>query len=336
MAKIKEHRGAEHTRILGVGQYRPSRIVTNDEICEHIDSSDEWIQSRTGIVTRTWATDEETVVEMSVAAAGKALASAGVSTSQIGAVILATVSHLHQTPAAACIVAERLGITAASFDLSAACAGFCYGVGVGSDLVKAGSAEYVLVIGVERLSDITDPTDRGTSFIFADGAGAVVIGPSNEPGIGPVVWGTDGSKSDAIQQGTAWNKPLEAGEDGVAPTGYFLEMQGQAVFRWASYEMVRVAKEALAVAGVTVDDLEAFIPHQANMRITDLLVKGLKLPEHVPVARYIADSGNASAATVPMAMARMLDEGAAPHGGLALIMGFGAGLVYAAQVVTLP
>jgi len=336
MARITERKGAEHTRILGVGGYRPSRIVTNEEVCTWIESSDEWIQSRSGIVTRRWATEEETVVEMSVAAAGKALAAAGISADQIGAVLVATVSHLHQTPAAACIVADRLGITAAAFDLSAGCAGFCYGVATASDMVKAGSAEYVLVIGVEKLSDITDQHDRGTAFIFADGAGAVVIGPSSEPGIGPVVWGSDGGKASAISQTFAWNERPEPGPDGAEARGPFLKMEGQAVFRWASYEMAPVAAKALEAAGITADDLDAFIPHQANMRITDLLVKTLKLPDHVPVARDIADSGNTSAATIPLAMERMLEEGKAPHGGLALIIGFGAGLVYAAQVVTLP
>ena len=213
----------------------------------------------------------------------------------------------------------------------------------GSDMVKSGSAEYVLVIGVERLSDLVDKTHRGSAFIFADGAGAVVIGPSDTPGIGPVVWGSAGDKADAIRQTHGWDAyrdldgvPPTVGEDGEPLRGPFLEMQGQAVFRWASFEMAPVAIRALEAAGVTADDLDAFIPHQANMRITDLLVKTLKLPAHVPVARHIADTGNASAATIPMAMDRMLEAGEAPHGGLALIIGFGAGLVYAAQVVTLP
>jgi 3-oxoacyl-[acyl-carrier-protein] synthase III len=336
MATIKEARGAAHTRILGVGGYRPSRVITNEEVCTWIESSDEWIQSRSGIVERRWATPEETVLEMSVQASGKALAAAGITGDQIGAVIVATVSHMHQTPAVACLIADRLGSNGAAFDISAGCAGFCYGVAQASDMVKAGSAEYVLVVGVERLSDLTDKCDRGTAFIFADGAGAVVIGPSEVPGIGPVVWGSEGDKAGTISQTWGWNEePLQT-EDGSAKDGPFLQMEGQAVFRWASYEMAKVSKAALETAGVTAADLDAFIPHQANMRITDLLVKVLKLPEHVPVARTIADSGNNSAATIPMAMERMLDDGTAPHGGLALLIGFGAGLVYAAQVVTLP
>ncbi|GAA2060228.1 ketoacyl-ACP synthase III [Catenulispora yoronensis] len=338
MAVIKEKRGAAHTRILGVGGYTPSRVVTNEEVCTWIDSSDEWIRTRSGIETRRWATPAETVLEMSVHAAGKALAAAGVSGDQLGAVIVATVSHMHQTPALACLIADRLGTNGAAYDVSAGCAGFCYGVAQASDMVKAGSAEYVLVVGVERLSDLTDIHDRGTAFIFGDGAGAVVIGPSDVPGIGPVVWGSEGDKYGAITQTFAWNEapePESEAEDG-AVRGPFLQMEGQAVFRWASYQMAEVSVKALEAAGITAADLEAFIPHQANMRITDRLVKVLGLPEHVPVARTIAEFGNNSAATIPMAMERMLEDGSAPHGGLALLIGFGAGLVYAAQVVTLP
>jgi 3-oxoacyl-[acyl-carrier-protein] synthase-3 len=340
MATIREKQGAAHTRIMGVGGYAPSRVITNEEVCTWIDSSDEWIRTRSGIESRRWATDEETVLEMSVQAAGKALAAAGVSGDQLGAVIIATVSHMHQTPALACLVADRLGTNGAAFDISAGCAGFCYGVAQASDMVKAGSAEYALVVGVERLSDLTDIHDRGTAFIFGDGAGAVVIGPSDTPGIGPVVWGSEGDKYDTITQTFPWNEPPTADEAGTGEDGElrgpFLQMAGQAVFRWASYQMAEVSHKALAEAGITAHDLDAFIPHQANMRITDRLVKVLDLPEHVPVARTIAEFGNNSAATIPLAMERMLQDGSAPHGGLALLIGFGAGLVYAAQVVTLP
>ena len=336
MATIREKQGAAHSRIMGVGGYVPSRVVDNEEVCTWIDSSDEWIRTRSGIETRRWATPEETVLEMSVQAAEKALATAGITGDQLGAVLVATVSHLHQTPALACLVADRLGTNGAAYDISAGCAGFCYGVAQASDMVKGGSAEYVLVVGVERLSDLTDIHDRGTAFIFGDGAGAVVIGPSDTPGIGPVVWGTEGDKYETITQTFPWNKRPEESEDGAEVRGPFLRMEGQAVFRWASYQMAEVSLKALAEAGVTASDLDAFIPHQANNRITDRLVKVLDLPEHVPVARTIAEFGNNSAATIPLAMERMLADGTAPHGGLALMIGFGAGLVYAAQVVTLP
>jgi 3-oxoacyl-[acyl-carrier-protein] synthase III len=325
--------GAAHARMLGVGAYRPRRVVTNAEICEHIDSTDEWIQARSGIVERRFAGADETVQSMSVAASREALRHADVDPQQIGCIVVATVSHLMQTPAVATLIADELGATpAAAFDISAACAGFCYGVALGSDMVRAGTAKYVLAIGVERLSDITDRTDRSTAFIFADGAGAAVIGPSDEPGIGPVVWGSDGEKYDLIRQRESWMDVIDAD----VPSMPHLRMEGNPVFRWASYEMAKVAREALDRAGVKVDDLDAFIPHQANMRITDAMSRALKLPEHVKVARDIASQGNTSAASVPLAMDRMLRDGEIKSGDTALLIAFGAGLAYAAQVVTIP
>jgi 3-oxoacyl-[acyl-carrier-protein] synthase III len=325
--------GAPHARMLGVGAYRPRRVVTNAEICEHIDSTDEWIQARSGIVERRFAGADETVQSMSVAASREALKHADVDPQQVGCIVVATVSHLMQTPAVATLIADELGATpAAAFDISAACAGFCYGVALGSDMVRAGTAKYVLAIGVERLSDITDRTDRSTAFIFADGAGAAVIGPSDEPGIGPVVWGSDGEKYDLIRQRESWIDVIDAD----VPSMPHLRMEGNPVFRWASYEMAKVAREALDRAGVKVDDLDAFIPHQANMRITDAMSRALKLPEHVAVARDISHQGNTSAASVPLAMDRMLRDGEIKSGDTALLIAFGAGLAYAAQVVTVP
>jgi 3-oxoacyl-[acyl-carrier-protein] synthase III len=332
-AAIQSPAPVRHSRLLGVGAYRPPRVVTNEEICTLIDSSDEWIRERSGIVTRRWAAEDESVVDMSVAAAGKALANSGIAADQIGLVLAATVTHPSQTPAAAADVAYRLGAhRAAAADISAACAGFCYGVAMASDAVRSGTADYVLVIGVEKLTDFLDKTDRSTAFLFADGAGAVVVGPSDEPGIGPVAWGADGSQRDAIQQVPSW---LEARAD-LTLRWPALVMKGQQVFRWAVWQMVPVARRALELAGVTAADLDAFIPHQANMRITDAMIKALELPPHVHVARDIADSGNTSAASIPLAMSRMLESGEAKSGGTALLIGFGAGLVYAAHVVSLP
>jgi 3-oxoacyl-[acyl-carrier-protein] synthase-3 len=331
--QIQSPAGPAHAQILGVGGYRPSRVVTNEQICQVIDSTDEWITTRTGIKERRWATAEETVSMMSVSAAGKALAAAGIEPERIDLVIISTVTHLAQTPSLAAMVANELGaLNAAAFDISAACAGFCHGLALAQDAVRGGSAEHVLVIGVERLSDLTDMNDRSTAFIFGDGAGAAVVGPSETAAIGPVVWGADGAQYEAIGQTFSWDALREQPEFGFPA----LRMNGQQVFRWASYQMVPVAKKALEKAGITAEDLDAFIPHQANMRITDAMIKALKLPENVPVARDIAHTGNTSAASIPLAMERMLEEGEAPHGGLALLIGFGAGLVYAAQVVQLP
>ncbi|HEY9412621.1 MAG TPA: beta-ketoacyl-ACP synthase III [Jiangellaceae bacterium] len=335
-ATINSSTETRQTRILGIGGYRPQRVVSNAEIIENIDSSDEWIRTRSGIENRRWADDDETVVAMSIAAAGKALADAGITPDQVGCVIVSTVTHLYQTPSAAAEIAHKLGTNrAAAFDISAACAGFCYGLSLASDMVRAGTADYVVVIGVERLSDLTDRHDRSTAFIFADGAGAAVVGASSDgaSGIGPVVWGSDGQHLDLIRQKEEWRDALFA-EGG--PRIPHLAMEGNPVFRWASYEMAKVAQEALDVAGITVDDLDVFVPHQANMRITDAMARQLKLPERVAIARDIAQQGNTSAASIPLAIERMIETGEARSGDLALIIGFGAGLVYAAQVIRIP
>ena len=323
--------GARHARIWGVGGYRPERVVPNAEIVEAIDSSDEWIQERSGIKSRRWAGPDETVVTMSVAAAREAVAAAGIRLDQIEAVIVSTVSHPYQTPAAAPIVADALGLRCVAFDISAACAGYCHGISLANDMVRGGSAGFVLVIGVEKLSDFTDPTDRSTAFIFADGAGAAVVGPSDTPGIGPTVWGSDGSQWETIKQNESW---LEVRDQGLAFPS--IGMQGQSVFRWAVWGMAPVAQRAIDAAGITASDLDAFLPHQANMRIIDAMVKQLKLPGDIPVARDIVETANTSAASIPLATERMLREGEIPHGGLALQIGFGAGLVYSGQVVRLP
>ncbi|MFD7403623.1 ketoacyl-ACP synthase III [Streptomyces sp. NPDC059866] len=333
MPKIKPSKGAPYARILGVGGYRPTRVVPNEVILEKIDSSDEWIRSRSGIETRHWANAEETVAAMSVEASGKAIADAGVSAEQIGAVIVSTVTHFKQTPAVATEIADKLGTAkAAAFDISAGCAGFGYGLTLAKGMIVEGSAEYVLVIGVERLSDLTDLEDRATAFLFGDGAGAVVVGPATEPGIGPTVWGSEGDKSETIKQTVPWTDYRE-GEVERFPA---ITQEGQAVFRWAVFEMAKVAKEALEVSGLSPDELDVFIPHQANERIIDSMVKTLKLPESVTVARDVRTTGNTSAASIPLAMERLLATGEAKSGDTALVIGFGAGLAYAATVVTLP
>ncbi|NBO08934.1 MAG: ketoacyl-ACP synthase III [Actinobacteria bacterium] len=338
MGKIKDLVPQRHSRIYGVGGYRPERVVTNAEVCARIDSTDEWIRERSGIESRRWAGDHESVVDMAENAARKALAHAGISMDQIDAVIVATVTYPYQTPSAATELIRRLeNPKAAAFDISAACAGFCYGVGMASDFVRGGSADYVLLVGVEKLTDFIDLDDRAGGFLFADGAGAVVIGPSDVPGIGPTVWGSDADNRDAILQKTSWlsfkKNTVHERKDFLWPD---IQMVGQTVFRWAVWQMVPVANKALELAGLKANELDAFIPHQANMRIIDAMVKALDLPAELPVARDIRVSGNTSAASIPLAMEAMLESGEIPHGGSALLIGFGAGLVYAAQVVTLP
>jgi 3-oxoacyl-[acyl-carrier-protein] synthase III len=330
--------GARFSAIMGIGGYRPRRVVDNAEICTLIDSSDEWIRTRSGIIERRWASPDETVQMMSVAAARKALDRAGIEPGQIDTVIVSTVTHLYQTPAVATTIATELGATgAAAFDISAACAGFCYGAAMADSFVRSGASKYVLIIGVERLSDMTNKHDRSTAFLFADGAGAAVIGPSDEPGIGPVVWGSDGEQAPLIQQTEPWDRALDKTEDD-ADTAHWptLRMDGNPVFKWAAYTMAKTAAEALDAAGLQPDDLDVFVPHQANMRITDAMFRALKLPEKVVVGRDIAYQGNTSAASIPLAIEALLESGEAKTGQTCLIIGFGAGLVYAGQVIILP
>ena len=334
---ISDSTGAASAAILGIGAYRPSRVVPNADVVEAIESSDEWIQQRSGIKQRRWAAPDETIQLMSVHASREALERAGIEAEQIDCVIVATVSHLLQTPAVATAIAHELGTNqAAAFDISAACAGFCHGIAMAADMVRAGSAGHVLVIGVERLSDLTDLYDRGTAFIFADGAGAAVVGPSDTPGIGPVVWGSDGEQFDLIRQKEDWRDVV--GTPAVPGSGVMphLVMQGNPVFRWASFAMAKIGKQALDKAGITADELDVFVPHQANMRIIDAMARAMKLPEGVKIARDIAEQGNTSAASIPLALDRMIADGEAKSGDTALLIAFGAGLAYAAQVVTVP
>ena len=330
MSSIAAATGAPFARLLSVASYVPSRVVDNAEMCTYIDSSDEWIQQRTGIAERRWVGEGEDVHSMALAAGRTALERAGLTGADLGAIIVSTVSHFHQTPSMAAVLAHELGSTAAAYDISAACAGFCYGVAQGEALVRSGAAKFVLVIGVEELSKITNLEDRGTAFLFADGAGAAVVGPSEVNGIGPVVWGSDGSQADAINQTAEWS---EAVAENKWP---YIAMDGRAVFKWATGFVTEAAKATLEASGLTPDELDVFIPHQANNRITDAMLRHLKLPEHVTVARTIRTFGNNSAASVPMAMDALLASGEAKSGQTALIIGFGAGLVYAGQVVTLP
>ncbi|MGW2666349.1 beta-ketoacyl-ACP synthase III [Nocardia tengchongensis] len=330
-----------HAALLGLGVYRPRRVVPNAEIVDRINSSDEWIRTRSGIEARHWADDDETIVGMSAAAARDALAAAGITADQIDAVILATSSQMVLGPSAGAVVATELGMhDTAAFDVSAGCAGFCYALANGANLVRAGQARHVLVIGVERLSDLLDQDDRTCAFIFADGAGAVVVGASDVEGIGPVAWGSDGSQTAAIKQDkdfkTYFAEVAAAEATGGTTERPYIRMNGAAVFRWAVTFLEKACRDALDQAGVGVEDLDAFVPHQANGRITDALVRTLHMPENIAVARDIAEAGNTSAASIPMAMEQLLRSGASKPGDTALLLGFGAGLAYAGQVVTLP
>jgi 3-oxoacyl-[acyl-carrier-protein] synthase III len=322
MTPLQLAQGAPGAKILGFGSYRPRRRVTNAELAQEMDTNDEWIQSRVGIAERRWAAEDETLVEMSVAAGGKALAASGLDAADIDLVLLATTSPPTAIPGLAPRIAHQIGVPRpGAFDLNAGCAGWCYALGSAADSIRTGTARHALVIGGERLTDYTDLTDRSTAVIFADGAGAVVLGPSDEPRVGPTVWGSDGDLHDAIA---------------IPDDEKHMSMAGQAVYRWATTRLTDTLEEAMRRAGVGPDDIDVFAPHQANLRIIEMMAKRLKLPERTVIARDIVRSGNTSSASVPLALAALMESGEAKSGDLALLLGYGAGLTFAGQVVVLP
>jgi 3-oxoacyl-[acyl-carrier-protein] synthase III len=315
---------APGARILAFGGYQPARVVTNDDLAVSVDTTDEWIRSRVGIASRRIAAPDETVADMAAVAGGKALAASGLAAGDIDLVIVATCTPEVPIPNVSASVATRLGIVApGAYDLNAACAGFCYALGTASDAVRAGSSRHVLVIGAEKLSQWVDWTDRSTCIIFADGAGAAVVGPADEdtgPGIGPVVWGSDGSMADKIF---------------IKDRNSFIFQEGQTVFRWATTALHPVAKRACELAGVDLTELAAFVPHQANLRIIEGIARRIGAPQ-ARVADDIVHAGNTSSASIPLALSRMIERGEIGSGDAVLLLGFGAGISYAAQVITVP
>ncbi|WP_405619793.1 beta-ketoacyl-ACP synthase 3 [Streptomyces sp. NBC_01508] len=332
MTRTVRAAGTRHSALIGIGAYRPRRVVGNAEICRRIDSTEEWIEARSGIVERRFADDDETLTMMATAAAEKALAQAGTVPADIDLVLVASMSDLLQTPPLATRVAYELGASgAAGVDLSAACAGFCHALAMASDAVRAGSARRALVIGAERMTDIVEPTDRSIAFLFADGAGAVVVGDSDTPGIGPVVRRADGAYGAALRMTAPW-----AATGAAATERPWMRMDGRRVFRWAMDEVSPAVGRALDEAGVTAAELGAFVPHQANLRMIELMSERLGLTAATAVSRDVVHSGNTSAASVPLALDALLASQRAARGDTALLAGFGAGLNFASQVVILP
>jgi 3-oxoacyl-[acyl-carrier-protein] synthase-3 len=284
----------------------------------------EWIETRTGIRNLRLLSGTERLIDLALASADAAVLASGIAVEQLDLVIATSCTSRPGTDALGPQIAEHLGVGCPTFDLNAACSGFCYAVSTAESMIRAGSAQHVLIVSAEHMSDLIDADDLGTAIIFGDGAGAAVVGPglAGELGIGPVVWGSDGEQA-----------PLIAfGDD---DTDEFMRMQGRQVFRWAVESIPDIAIEACARAGVKPADIEVFVPHQANLRIIDAVVRKVGL-EHAVVATDIVDSGNTSSASIPIALTRLRDSGAAKPGQLALLVGFGAGLAYAAQVVRLP
>ncbi len=316
--------GPRATKLLGFGSTQGNRVVSNHDLAKIVDTSDEWIQQRVGIVHRRLGDDDQTVVNMAVEAGAKAVANAGLSPADIDQVVVATCTMPSPIPNAAAQVADRIGVKAApAFDINAACAGFCYALGTASDLIRAGSARHVLVIASERFDEWLDWTDRANCIIFADGAGAAVVGPSEEPGIGPTSWGSAGDLVDTI----------------YLREGKYIYQEGQSVFRWATTQIAPVAERAVELAGLRLSDVDALIAHQANLRIVEAIAKKLRshgARDDLVVARDIVYSGNTSAASIPIAIDHMKAAGEIASGDVLLLVGFGAGLSYAGQVVVCP
>lgn len=311
------------SKILSVGHYQPPRVLTNDDLAKMVDTSDEWIRDRVGIVTRRIA-DNETVADMAAAAAEKALAGSGLTAADIDLVVVATCSQVDRCPNVATQVAGRLGIrTPGAYDINTACSGFSYALATVDHAIRAGASRNAIVVGSEKLTDITDWTDRSTCVLFGDGAGAAVLTATAEgepPGIGPVLWGSEPDKRDAILM-EGWHPHIQ--------------QAGQTVFRWATFALPDLARRACAAAGVDPSALAAFVPHQANLRIIEPLARKLGAPNAV-VARDIVDSGNTSAASVPIALSKLVERREVPAGALVLLFSFGGGLTYAGQVIRCP
>jgi len=316
--------GPRATRIMGTGSFQPERVVTNHDLAEIMDTSDEWIRDRVGIIERRAAGPDDHLVDFAAAAGSRAVADSGLAPSDVDTVIVATCTMPTQIPNASARVADMIGIKGAgAFDMNAACAGFCYALGMASDLVRGGSAERVLVVGAERFADWVEPTDRSNAIIFADGAGAAVVGPSDEAAIGPVSWGSAGDLADLIYMR----------ED------KWIYQEGQAVFRWATTQVAPIALRALELTGLKPSDVDVLIPHQANLRIVNAIAKKLRTEgarEDMVVADDIVYSGNTSSASIPMALDHMRAAGRVHTGDVLLFVGFGAGLSYASQVVISP
>jgi len=308
------------SRIVALGHYQPPKVLTNDDLAKLVDTDDEWIRSRVGIRTRHIA-EGESVTDLAFRAAEKALATSGFDASTIDLVVVATCTAIDRSPNTAAQVAARLGIAApAAYDINTVCSGFSYALATADHAIRAGAATRALVIGAEKMTDVLDWTDRSTCVIFGDGAGAAVVEASGEAGIGPVVWGSDPSKSDAVRI------------DGWDPT---ITQQGQAVFRWATTQIAPLAAQACEKAGIAPADLEGFVPHQANLRIIDAIAAKIGAPNAV-VARDVVDSGNTSAASIPLALSKLVERGELRSGAPVLLLGFGGGLAYAGQVVRCP
>lgn len=325
--------GHRHAHIVGWGKALPDRVLTNHELAEMVDTSDEWIRQRTGVAERRIAGEGETTLTLSLQAAQAALEVADLSPAQLDLIIVATVTPEYPFPATACLIQDALGAEkAAAFDLAAGCSGFVYGMSMAADSLVAGTHERALVIGAETLSRIIDWTDRGTCILFGDGAGAVVLQASEaDGGILASVLGSDGSGGELLIL-PAGGSAQPASMESVAARQHYISMRGRQVFRFATRIMPEASRQVLALAGVEVEDVDLFIPHQANDRILQMAAKVLG----VPVERMysnIALYGNTSAASVPIALCEAIEQDLVNRGDIIVCVGFGAGLTWAASAI---
>jgi 3-oxoacyl-[acyl-carrier-protein] synthase-3 len=322
-----------YAHIVGWGKYVPSKVLTNDDLAKMVDTSDEWIRTRTGIVQRYIADVKDTTSSMAIRAAQDAIAVAGCSPDDIDLIIVATATPDYMFPATACLVQDAIGASrAGAFDLSAGCSGFIYALSMASHSIRSGAMDTILVIGSEALSRIVDWTDRATCVLFGDGAGAVILQASERPGgVLSTVLGSDGSGGNLlILPGGGSRYPASA--ETVAQRLHCIKMDGNEVYRFATRIMGKAAQQATEKAGLTLDDIELFIPHQANIRIIQSAAKHLKLSDgkvFTNVDRY----GNTSSASIPIALCEAIAAGQVhPHDHLVFV-GFGAGLTWGAAVV---
>ncbi|MFI6010849.1 beta-ketoacyl-ACP synthase III [Streptomyces sp. NPDC051243] len=309
------------SRIAAVGHYQPAKVLTNEDLAGMVDTSDEWIMSRVGIRTRHIAGPDEPVDELAAHAAAKALAAAGLAPGDIDLVLVATSTAIDRSPNMAARVAARLGIPSpAAMDVNVVCAGFTHALATADHAVRAGAAARALVIGADKMSDVTDWGDRTTCVLVGDGAGAAVVEASEEAGIGPVLWGSVPEMGHAVR--------IEG-----QPARFAQE--GQSVYRWATTQLPAIARGACERAGLAPEDLAGVVLHQANLRIIEPLAEKLGAVNAV-VARDVAESGNTSAASIPLAFSKLVEQGRISGGDPVLLFGFGGNLSYAGQVVRCP
>ncbi|MFJ2018138.1 MULTISPECIES: beta-ketoacyl-ACP synthase III [Streptomyces] len=312
------------SRIVAVGHYQPAKVLTNEDLAAMVDTSDEWIRTRVGIRTRHIAGADEPVDELAAHAAAKALASAGLAPRDIDLVVVATSTAVDRSPNTAARVAARLGIPSpAAMDVNVVCAGFTHALATTDHAVRAGAATRALVIGADKMSEVADWSDRTTCVLVGDGAGAAVVeaDPSAQaPGIGPVLWGSVPEMGHAVRI------------EGTPPR---FAQEGQSVYRWATTQLPPIARRVCERAGTAPEDLAAVVLHQANLRIIEPLAQKLGAVNAV-VARDVSESGNTSAASIPLAFSKLVERGEISTGDEVLLFGFGGNLSYAGQVVRCP